>query len=230
MDDGSTDGSLDFLRYYAETDRRVKIITHNENKSLLQARKTGTLEANGEYLMFVDSDDSLDVNACANLYSLMEKQKVDIIHFGTYVDSEEHILPETTKWIENVLKPHEGLLYGRDIAYCCFKKREYIWSVWGKIYSTDIVKKAVLGISEIYLNYYEDFYLYFLITNEAKSYLGINEKYYHYKYGRGMTSNYNMLNEKGFKVLCQVGFMLKEVRNLLVTKEDFSVWESTLDI
>ena len=75
--------------------------------------------------MFVDSDDTLDVNACGILYSLIEKQKVDIIHFGTYVDSEEYILSETTRWIENVLKPHKGLLYGADIAYCCFKKREY---------------------------------------------------------------------------------------------------------
>lgn len=62
VDDGSPDGSIDILRAYAARDSRVEII-QQANAGLGAARNAGAKAARGEYLMFIDSDDTLHVEA-----------------------------------------------------------------------------------------------------------------------------------------------------------------------
>ena len=63
VDDCSSDNGLDVLRSYAEKDSRIKIIVHKENKGLYLARKTGVQNASGDYVLFLDCDDSLSLDA-----------------------------------------------------------------------------------------------------------------------------------------------------------------------
>ena len=48
---------------------------HKHNFGTGQARKHGVEVANGEYILFVDSDDSLKSNACEELYKKIKKEK-----------------------------------------------------------------------------------------------------------------------------------------------------------
>ena len=63
VDDGSTDTSAEILADYALRDNRI-IVIHQENQGLSAARNAGMRSAKGEYIMFVDSDDWIDVNTC----------------------------------------------------------------------------------------------------------------------------------------------------------------------
>jgi glycosyltransferase involved in cell wall biosynthesis len=56
VEDCSTDNSLNTLTKHLE-DPRVKLIQHEKNSGLSAARNTGIDAANGDYIMFVDSDD-----------------------------------------------------------------------------------------------------------------------------------------------------------------------------
>ena len=56
IDDGSTDQSQTILRKYAKNDNRIKIISQ-ENSGVSVARNRGLLEAKGEFISFIDSDD-----------------------------------------------------------------------------------------------------------------------------------------------------------------------------
>jgi CDP-glycerol glycerophosphotransferase len=56
VDDGSTDGSIDVVRRYAESDPRIKILSR-ENAGLGAARNAGADVATGRFLAFIDSDD-----------------------------------------------------------------------------------------------------------------------------------------------------------------------------
>ena len=67
VDDGSTDDSLQILKEYSSKDSRIQIIKHEKNKGLFCARKTAVKEAIGEYLLFVDSDDFIEVKTCEHL-------------------------------------------------------------------------------------------------------------------------------------------------------------------
>lgn len=66
VDDGSPDRCPELCDVYARQDSRVRVI-HKENGGLSDARNTGLKSARGEYLLFVDSDDCIDPDACRQL-------------------------------------------------------------------------------------------------------------------------------------------------------------------
>lgn len=88
VDDGSTDNSgaiADELTAYPQPlpKRRgvlMKVI-HQENKGLSAARNTGIAVAQGEYIMFVDSDDYLQPNVLGVLMEQIERDKLDVLRF-----------------------------------------------------------------------------------------------------------------------------------------------------
>ena len=61
IDDGSTDSSLDICRGHASKDSRVKII-HQTNQGVSVARNKGVKASRGDFIMFVDADDYLDLS------------------------------------------------------------------------------------------------------------------------------------------------------------------------
>lgn len=79
VDDGSTDASSDICDKWATIDSRIKVI-HKKNAGLGMARNTGLDNATGEYVLFIDSDDFISINA---IESLLEGIKdADIIYCG----------------------------------------------------------------------------------------------------------------------------------------------------
>lgn len=70
VDDGSTDSSLSICRNLASTDARVSLIT-KPNGGLSSARNAGIEVARGEYVTFVDSDDSITTNLYHDSLSAM---------------------------------------------------------------------------------------------------------------------------------------------------------------
>ena len=72
IDDGSTDGSSDICDSYTEKDSRIKVV-HKKNGGLSSARNTGLDMATGEYILFVDSDDYIDIEMIRRLYDALVK-------------------------------------------------------------------------------------------------------------------------------------------------------------
>ena len=77
VDDGSTDSCPQICDDYLEKDSRIRVI-HKVNGGLSDARNVGLEKANGNYVMYVDSDDYLELDACERLYGAMEEQ-VDFV-------------------------------------------------------------------------------------------------------------------------------------------------------
>ena len=72
MDDGSTDGvSPKMFDDYAASDTRV-VVLHKENGGLMSAWIAGSEKATSNYLMFLDSDDWIDLEMCEELYKLTD--------------------------------------------------------------------------------------------------------------------------------------------------------------
>ena len=61
VNDGSTDNSSNIISKYQDTYRNIKVI-NQKNQGLSMARNNGVKEANGEYLIFIDSDDYVEKN------------------------------------------------------------------------------------------------------------------------------------------------------------------------
>ena len=78
INDGSTDNSLEIIKEYSKKDARIKVISR-ENKGLLATRIEGVKESNGDYLIFVDSDDWVDKNYVQMLIEDALKNDSDIV-------------------------------------------------------------------------------------------------------------------------------------------------------
>lgn len=78
VDDGSTDNSGSLCEEFSLIDSRI-VTFHKENGGLSDARNYGIRHSNGEYIMFVDSDDIIDKDIVNVLYTLIQKDKsIDI--------------------------------------------------------------------------------------------------------------------------------------------------------
>ncbi|EOU1888151.1 glycosyltransferase [Clostridium perfringens] len=81
INDGSTDNSLKCLEYYRKnSDLNIKII-NQKNSGLSASRNRGIKESNGEYILFLDSDDMLDKYAIEKLYGEAKKNNSDLVIF-----------------------------------------------------------------------------------------------------------------------------------------------------
>ena len=80
VNDGSTDSSVKILKQYQEKSTKVRVITQ-KNKGLGGARNTGIQNAQGEFLVFLDSDDYIENNMLEILAQYLEKYKLDILAF-----------------------------------------------------------------------------------------------------------------------------------------------------
>ncbi|MCL2416559.1 MAG: glycosyltransferase [Bacteroidales bacterium] len=78
VNDGSTDNSLEILERYAQKDFRITVIS-KENGGLPRARETGLAKAKGEYVFFLDSDDTITPNALDVLWKQAQISDSDII-------------------------------------------------------------------------------------------------------------------------------------------------------
>ncbi len=77
VDDGSPDSCPGMCDSFAEKDNRIVVI-HKPNGGLSDARNEGIRKARGQYVMFVDSDDYIDLDACERMARFV-KDSPDII-------------------------------------------------------------------------------------------------------------------------------------------------------
>lgn len=109
VDDGSPDRSGEICDEYAKKDPRVRVF-HNKNRGAGAARKFGVSKAIGEWIMFVDSDDTIPNNAIELLYELHDK--ADIV-CGTINLSNKLIFKHQVEGLLSNSEYIEALLLGK---------------------------------------------------------------------------------------------------------------------
>lgn len=79
VDDGSTDTSLNIVTEYSKEDNRIKVFTQ-ENQGPSVARNRGIIEATGEFVHFLDSDDYYPtINVIKDITAIIKKEKPVVI-------------------------------------------------------------------------------------------------------------------------------------------------------
>lgn len=89
VDDGSTDNCPTICDDYASKHNTSNIthqtcpihVIHQANAGLSAARNSGIKIANGEYIMFVDSDDYIEPNVLAGLIAQIDRDKLDVLRY-----------------------------------------------------------------------------------------------------------------------------------------------------
>jgi glycosyltransferase involved in cell wall biosynthesis len=93
INDASPDNSYEIAKGFAKEHENVKVLNNEKNIGLGRTRNKGIREAKGEYLFFLDSDDSLDITALETMLIKALEEKADIVTTGYIrVDEEGKIL------------------------------------------------------------------------------------------------------------------------------------------
>ena len=212
VDDGSTDDTLKHMNNHSSVDSRVKTITQ-KNGGMFSARYNGLQMANGEYVLFVDSDDKLLPNAVEILCETAEKEKADVIEFGIATFSEGVNPPsiETISFFEKYFSPdrqYPKKSSGPSLISDSFKEKIISWNVWSKIYKRELLLFALQGYDGEYINMAEDMLFSIMVLSCAKKYCRINSILYMYNIGGGMSTNQAKLSSESEIRNCALEYMI----------------------
>ena len=133
VDDGSPDKCPKICDEWAEKDERIKVI-HKINGGVSSARNTGLKVAKGEFVTFVDSDDTLYDCALLNMNNLMDSETDFVICSHNDVKIENVLVKP---YIENVKTYTANEI--RTDKFIEFD--ETVWWPWGKLFRMSIIKK-----------------------------------------------------------------------------------------
>lgn len=140
VDDCGKDNSMKIVEKMAEKDERIIILHHEQNRGLSAARNTGFEIAQGEYTLFVDSDDWLELNCLEVINKKIEANPdIDSIIFDAhkYSDNKHKIIKDA------ILNNTERLIDFNpvDLATGC----DYAWI---KAYRTSAIREKNLKFPE----------------------------------------------------------------------------------
>ena len=126
VDDGSTDRSAKLCNSLAVKDLRIKTL-HKPNGGLSSARNYGIDSATGDYITFVDSDDTITPDAISTLYSLVNQHNtlISMATFNNRCHSRNRII----------------ILPGIDAASRMLYQNDMDSSAWNKLYHSSLFQK-----------------------------------------------------------------------------------------
>ena len=188
VNDGSTDGSKEICERFCQQDNRFKLVTQ-ENQGASVARNRGVKESNGDYIMFVDSDDVVKDNIVEVLLSYM-KTDVDIVECKSTRCKEELFENNPVNIIfegestEAIIKSIEY----KEVKYCPFTK----------LYRRELVEKVPFLEGVIYEDVYTG--INFLRNIRKMIVLDLNGYYYRVRTNSVMTTSFNKKNLDIFPV------------------------------
>jgi glycosyltransferase involved in cell wall biosynthesis len=181
--DGSTDKSPEIVNGYADKDPRL-LIFRQENSGPGTARNTALNHVHGKYILFCDADDSLEQNAAAECYAVMESKSCDMVVFNTNIIEDGRSVAglknSAGEYIRLINPENEGML---DKKACI--KTMLIATVWGKMFRADLIEKYRLRFSRHMIGEDARFLLSYLLV--LKTGCAVNNVFYNY-YLRPKTS------------------------------------------
>ncbi len=179
IDDRGDDNSISIVQKLINSHKRGKdtrIITHEKNLGLANARNTALKEATGDYIFFMDSDDTISNECIEFLYNKITKYSVDFVA-GSFqvVDIKENILRKCI--YPDLMIDGENSI--AEYQYNNFKNGKIDSYSWNKLYKLSFLKDK--NINYIPGSLYEDLYFSFNLILKAKSCLLTSKILYNYK-------------------------------------------------
>lgn len=205
INDGSKDDSYKICEHYTNIDNRIYLI-NKDNSGVSSARNIGINMANGEYLMFVDSDDWINEDMLENMYNEITKQENDLIICG------EKAQELNGRFIIRTFNEDRTIKL-KDIKESEFYELISTYSIYGpcrKLYKLNLVNKNNIRFNEN-LTVYEDLMFNIEYLKYVKYIRVIKSIYYNYML------NDNSLTRKEFTkaLYCNFIFIYSELIKFL---------------
>ena len=193
VDDGSIDNCPKMCDAWAKKDQRIKVV-HKKNGGLSSARNAGIDVMTGDYVMFVDSDDSIHSQTCEILLNNLQKSDSDI----SMASSRNVFEIKNLKEKKYNLSEIDNLIFENDEVYELIfnKKIPMIMTSWMKLYKKEIFESLRFDEGKLH----EDEFIIHKTLNLCKRLIFCDLPLYNYLQRRGgiIKSSYS---EKRLQIL-----------------------------
>ena len=176
IDDGSTDDSMDILSKYSN-DSRFKIF-HQENLGAGSARNKGIDNAQGEYIVFLDSDDWIEKDMCEKLYNHAKHLDVDLVLFDV-MWYHKNDRKELFKFFndDEFKEDYNSFVFDRKFIHEKIVDPS-LGVIWSKFYKTSFLKNNNIKFSTYKI--YNDVVFHFKTILSANKIAYYPNVFYHY--------------------------------------------------
>lgn len=170
INDGSQDNCDKILANYQKQYANIRVIKQ-ENKGLSVARNNGLKNACGEYILFIDSDDTIHPQTLETLYYFIEKNNADIVSFKLKKCSQDNIVYD-----KFTIQDIDNKVITNPIKNINQKKYKIYYNVCTKIYN----RKILDGIEFIPNIHYEDYPHTYAVLSKSPKIVAIDKELYFY--------------------------------------------------
>ena len=140
INDGSTDGSAAICQRYKNQDMRVKVY-HKPNEGVTSSRNRALEAVTGDYIVFVDNDDCLELDHIQSLYDLLKKTDTDIAigNFTQFIEGQGSFLIHVgaDNYFEQVYSSFDWFHHQYDRKY---NLSQCFTVPWAKLYKAELFK------------------------------------------------------------------------------------------
>ncbi len=208
VDDGSPDECPIICDEYAKQDLRIKVI-HQENKGVSAARNTAFDNASGEYIMFLDGDDYLELNTCEVAYNTAKEKNVQLVFWNEFID-----YAHTTK-IQKIFGDDELEFKPEECAQLCERVLDFdgkIEHVCSKLMKRSFLEEYSIRHVDELRQGAEDYIFNIQMFEHLQSAYYLPQPFLHYVYNQDSFSNsYNEKNH--YMVLHSFEHIEKYIQN-----------------
>lgn len=213
VNDGSTDGSLQILKEFADKDPRIKIV-NKPNGGLSSARNAGVAVASGEYIWHVDSDDYAEPDGLEQMMTAALRDNSDVVVAGY-------------KRIPNPEKPEDYFYVGPRFnhtisgteALCMMLGGKIGGDVWAKLYKRTLYTTHRIVQNEEFSTV-EDVLLNYQMYSKAKVVSPLEQAVINHIYreagsysSQSKTINFRLNHHLGLAYMANYGFPTEDVKN-----------------
>ena len=167
IDDGSKDGTWDILQEYSAKDSRIEVY-HQDNHGVAYTRNQLLDKIKGDYFLFIDSDDWVELGMVEFLLERAKQEGADMVTCNAVIN-------------ETPVSPiYSEKIYNREQAIKRFLYHiEFRGSLWNKLTNVTLLHNEPRfhrGIS-----YGEDALFCWELLKEANKVIYTNRQFYHYR-------------------------------------------------
>lgn len=194
--DGSPDNSFAICEQFAKKDNRM-VILEQDNQGLSGARNTGLSVSKGDYIMFLDADDWIEITTCEKAVQRIENNDCDLV-IWSYVrefrnsQKEKMILGNEDLFFDSdgCKKLHRRILGLYEEELSNPEDADSLVTAWGKLYRASLIKNIdfvdtkIIGTEDALFNCYA------LNNVETACYIAECLNHYRKDNDNSLTSNY----------------------------------------
>ena len=203
VDDGSVDNFFKEIEDIVAENKNIKIY-QKANRGIASARNFGLEKANGDYILFIDSDDWIEKDLFKTLVENLSDEDILIFNLGEYSNKERKII--TDRRIKNInkelLQINEGYIFLDEVPN----------GVWLKCYKKEFIEKNNFRFNEE-LKLYEDIYWDVITLINAKKVRFLDYVGYWYRVGRDGSLITDLSSEKNKKYQLMIKELLLKLKD-----------------